>query len=102
MQHLSGALALRLRPGDADWTDGRKSQPMEEPFQPMLACPGRLPRDDSTHGYEVKWDGVRAIAYVADGRLRLTGPSGADFTPRYPELGAVAEQTGSRGMVLDG
>ena len=75
---------------------------MDEAFQPMLACPGGLPHDDSAHGYEIKWDGVRAIAHVAAGRLLLTGRGGTDFTPRYPELRALAEQAEDRRMVLDG
>ena len=36
--------------------------------------------------YEIKWDGVRAIAFVEGGRLRLQARSGRDITPRYPEL----------------
>ena len=71
--------------------DHNRAHPMPEPFQPMLACPGALPRDDAAHGYELKWDGVRAIARVEGGHLGLTGRGGSDFTPRYPELRALAE-----------
>ena len=79
-----------------------RAQPMTEPFQPMLACPGELPRDDAGHGYELKWDGVRAIARIEGGRFSLTGRGGTDFTPRYPEVGALAESLGARRMVVDG
>ena len=75
---------------------------MPEPFPPMLACPGELPRDDAAHGYEVKWDGVRAIAHIDSGRLRLTGRNGSDFTPRYPELSALAEALSPQRMIIDG
>ena len=72
---------------------------MPGPFQPMLACPGELPRDAAAYGYEVKWDGVRAMARIDHGRLGLTGRNGTDFTPRYPEIQALA---GVRRMILDG
>ena len=78
------------------------AQPVPEPFLPMLACPGELPRDDAAHGYEVKWDGVRAIARIDNGDFSLTGRNGTDFTPRYPELRALAEAAGPRRMILDG
>lgn len=80
----------------------RSAAPMPEPFQPMLACPGELPRDDAAHGYEIKWDGVRAIAHVDGGHLTLTGRNRADFTARYPEVRALAEALGAQRMILDG
>ena len=79
-----------------------RTQPMPEPFQPMLACPGELPRDDASHGYELKWDGVRAIAHVEGGHFSLTGRNGSDFTPRYPEVRGLAEALDARQMILDG
>jgi ATP-dependent DNA ligase len=39
-------------------------------IRPMLASPSPgLPRDNSRYGWEFKWDGVRAIAYLSGGRL---------------------------------
>jgi bifunctional non-homologous end joining protein LigD len=65
----------------------------------MLATPGTLPEGPQWL-YEVKWDGWRLIAEIADGRLRLTTRTGRDVTLHFPELaplaGAVAD------AVLDG
>ena len=72
---------------------------MPEAIEPMLARLGPLPREESAYGYEVKWDGVRAIAHVDDA-VRLTGRNGTDFTGRYPEVAPLAE--GAPRMVLDG
>ena len=85
-------------------TDNRAVPGEHKPpeLQPMLACPGGLPRDDAVHGYEVKWDGVRAIARIGGGHFSLTGRDGTDFTPRYPELGALSEVLEGRALVLDG
>ena len=38
-------------------------EPMPAKVAPMLARAGTLPRDDDRWAFEIKWDGVRAIAY---------------------------------------
>ena len=42
---------------------------MPDQVLPMLARAGQLPRDDEGWGFEIKWDGVRAIAFSEPGRL---------------------------------
>ena len=69
----------------------------------MLAVPAtELPEPEPAWAAEFKWDGVRAVAYVSAGRLRLLSRSGRDMTRAYPELADLARQAGSREMVLDG
>ncbi|MCM0638133.1 non-homologous end-joining DNA ligase [Cellulomonas sp. zg-Y766] len=62
-------------------------------MEPMLAtpapAPGRLPRGTGWV-YEVKWDGVRVLADVHGGRVRLTSRNERDVTPAYPELDGLA------------
>lgn len=77
-------------------------EPMPEEIAPMLAKLGKLPRADADYGYEIKWDGVRALAFVDSGRVRLVGRNGSDFTPRYPEVRALGGELGARRLVLDG
>jgi bifunctional non-homologous end joining protein LigD len=82
----------------------------DEPFPtggivPMLATPSaELPPDDEAWAYELKWDGVRAVAYVdgGRGRLHLESRNLNDVTPRYPEVHALARDCGGRRLVLDG
>ncbi|MGN6372249.1 MAG: DNA ligase D [Solirubrobacteraceae bacterium] len=76
--------------------------PMPARLRPMLARPGNLPDDEQAWAFEVKWDGVRAIAYCSDGRLRLESRNLNDVTSRYPELRPLAEQLAEREAVLDG
>jgi bifunctional non-homologous end joining protein LigD len=76
--------------------------PMPEHVVPMLAKLGDLPRDEDRYGFEVKWDGVRAIAYVEPGRLRLESRNLNDVTTQYPEVRALARELGARTAVLDG
>ena len=73
------------------------------PVPPMLAVPAaELPEPEPAWAAEFKWDGVRAVAYLSAGRLRLLSRSGRDMTRAYPELADLAQQAGSREMVLDG
>lgn len=70
---------------------------------PMLAVPAtELPEPEPAWAAEFKWDGVRAVAYLSAGRLRLLSRSGRDMTPAYPELADLADQAGSAEMILDG
>ncbi len=55
----------------------------------MLAAPGTLPSDDTGWSYEVKYDGIRAAAYVSD-TLRLISRNGNDITAAWPELAGLA------------
>lgn len=70
---------------------------------PMLAVPAtELPEPEPAWAAEFKWDGVRAVAYLSAGSLRLLSRSGRDMTRAYPELADLAQRAGSREMVLDG
>jgi bifunctional non-homologous end joining protein LigD len=76
--------------------------PMPERIEPMTARIGDLPVDAGAFGYEVKWDGIRAVAQLDHGHLALTGRNGTDFTPRYPELRPLGGALGSTRAILDG
>jgi hypothetical protein len=39
-------------------------------YQPMIAQAGPVPSDDRW-AVEMKWDGIRALLYVEDGRVRI-------------------------------
>ena len=67
----------------------------------MKAESGDLPPDDGRWWYEVKWDGMRVMAVVADGRIRLRGGRGSDVTVTFPELASIPEAVATD-CVLDG
>lgn len=78
-------------------------EPLPELIRPMLATPSeKLPGPDEQWGYEFKWDGVRAVAYVDGGRLRLVSRNDRDITVSYPELRPMGEAIGVRTLALDG
>jgi bifunctional non-homologous end joining protein LigD len=87
----------RMDPPPAGWT------PMPERIDPMHPVEGRrLPPDDGSWAYELAWNGVRALAYVSGGRLRLLDADGRERTAGYPELRAMAERLAPTECVLDG
>jgi bifunctional non-homologous end joining protein LigD len=50
----------------------------------------------------MKWDGVRAIAYVDDGRVRVTTRNEREVAATYPELRALGDALDGTRLVLDG
>jgi ATP-dependent DNA ligase len=65
----------------------------------MLAMPA-APFDSPEYSFEVKWDGVRALAAVDRAGWQLWGRQRADYTARYPELAVLAGLP--LGTVVDG
>ena len=107
-ERVRGRYVLFRTKGD-DWMIHRmdppedpEREPMPAELEPMLARTGPLPPDDGRWAFEIKWDGVRAIAFVQGGRLVLQARSGRDVTARYPELRPLAEALAGREVVLDG
>src|SRR3954452_10051923 len=76
--------------------------PFPEAVVPMLAKLAKLPAKDEGWAVEVKWDGVRAIAYCRPGRLELQSRNLNDVTAQYPEVRRLSRQLGARDAVLDG
>ncbi|HUG83408.1 MAG TPA: non-homologous end-joining DNA ligase [Euzebya sp.] len=81
-------------------------------FAPCLATNAAHPFDDDDWCFEVKWDGVRAIAVTTrpglgprdgnDGRTGLTSRAGNDIAQAYPELWPLWERVLAFNAVLDG
>jgi bifunctional non-homologous end joining protein LigD len=80
-------------------------QEIREPppgLRPMLAIAATLPSDDVGWAYEMKWDGLRALAFISGGKLRLTSRTTRNITHVYPELAGLAAASGTTQAVLDG
>jgi len=71
-------------------------------MRPMLASQGTaIPRGPGwTH--EIKWDGMRVLADVTGGRLRLLSRNENDVTTSFPELGSLVGPGMPDDMLLDG
>jgi bifunctional non-homologous end joining protein LigD len=65
---------------------------MPEHIVPMLARLSKMPPDEDAYGFEVKWDGIRAVVYSrprADD-LAIENRNLRDITFKYPELHRLA------------
>jgi bifunctional non-homologous end joining protein LigD len=78
------------------------TEPMPSGLRPMLARLAELPENEGDYGYEVKWDGIRALLYSDHGHVRLESRTGRDITPQFPEVRKLGRELGSRRVVLDG
>ena len=101
--HLSGDeknwLILRKRDQDGGGVPAKKPGR----YAPMLATLEReVPRGEGWL-YEVKWDGYRAITYVAGGEVGLVSRNGNDLTGRFPTVAkAIGKALRTPNAVLDG
>ena len=68
-------------------------------YQPMLAATAPAPFSGSGWLFEIKWDGVRAIAYVGK-TVSVRSRNDTDLTGKFPELAELAAL--APGTVLDG
>lgn len=68
----------------------------------MLATLGEGPFDSADHLFEVKWDGVRTLAFCEAGVTRLFSRTGREVTHQYPEFSELHKQLGRSNAVLDG
>src|SRR3984893_11446308 len=78
------------------------AEPMPTRIAPMLARAGALPSEQGEWAFEIKWDGVRAIAYSRPGELRLESRNLKEITDSYPELARLNRALSSHSAVLDG
>lgn len=73
---------------------------LPETIKPMLAETAEKPFDSKDHLFEIKWDGIRCLVFVQDGKVHLQNRRLSSMTARYPELQVLREWPD--GTVLDG
>ncbi|MDU4960549.1 MAG: non-homologous end-joining DNA ligase [Sporomusaceae bacterium] len=72
-------------------------------YRPMLAkLASKLPPDSDNYGFEIKWDGIRAMSYIEAGKVRFISRNGFDITFRYPELHALPRRLQNQVVIFDG
>lgn len=71
-------------------------------LRPMQPVSIDEPFDSDDHIFELKWGGVRALAFIEGSSLTLVGPNGRDISEWYPELQSLPRQVRGRTAVLDG
>lgn len=71
-------------------------------MRPMLASQGTAIPRGRQWAHEIKWDGMRVLADVADGQPMLLSRNGNDVTATFPELSTLAGPGMPDDMLLDG
>jgi bifunctional non-homologous end joining protein LigD len=71
-------------------------------IHPALASPGGRPFSSPEWLFEIKWDGVRTLAQLREGKIRLWSRSHRDITREYPEMAELPQHVDAREAWLDG
>ena len=81
---------------------GARKCSMPPRVEPMLATLTDRPFSDPNWLFEIKWDGVRALARIENDALTLRSRTGVDMDKRYPELASLPDALAARQAILDG
>src|SRR5947209_19477074 len=67
----------------------------------MLAKTGK-PFDNNDYFFEPKWDGLRAILFLQEGRVEFQNRNLRDATRSYPELQKISNRIRAKTAIMDG
>ncbi|MBV9444140.1 MAG: non-homologous end-joining DNA ligase, partial [Acidobacteriaceae bacterium] len=85
----------------ADLPGARKAALPSVP-EPMLATAVTRPPAGTQWLYEIKWDGIRALCRIKDGKLEIHSRRGNRCDQQYPELASLPEHVSADSALLDG
>jgi bifunctional non-homologous end joining protein LigD len=68
----------------------------------MMAFAAKQPPTDPGWLFEVKWDGVRSLCFIEEGRLRMISRNGNAMDRQYPELAELPERLDAGTAIVDG
>ncbi|MEN6461790.1 MAG: DNA ligase, partial [Syntrophomonas sp.] len=71
-------------------------------FKPMEPIPYPEPFDNEDYIYQVKWDGVRILAFINQNEVQLLNKHNHVRTVQYPELSVLSQQIKGQRAILDG
>jgi len=91
--------AIPIHPAELQ---GARKGAMPSRLEPMLATLADRPFSDPNWLFEIKWDGVRALARIENGDLALRSRNAVDTAKRYPELASLPKALAARQAILDG
>ena len=76
--------------------------PMPRTLEPMKAQLVDAAFDDDRWLFEVKWDGIRLVSFIDNGKVSLQTRAGRIVDDEYPQLQAVSRLVNAKQTVLDG
>jgi bifunctional non-homologous end joining protein LigD len=81
---------------------GARKAPMPRSIPLTLASLSEKPFSNPDWLFEVKWDGVRGIAYFANGEVAVRSRAGREISVEYPEVRDLANQLEATEAIVDG
>ncbi|MCA1574028.1 MAG: non-homologous end-joining DNA ligase [Acidobacteria bacterium] len=81
---------------------GAKRVVMPKLINPMLATLVDEPFSDRDWLFETKWDGVRAVCFIRNGKARFISRNQIEMTAQYPELADIVQSIRGSSVILDG
>jgi bifunctional non-homologous end joining protein LigD len=109
---LSGRVLQEIEQGLPPTAAGNESDPgalegarqakMPAKIDPMLATLVDKPFNNPEWLFEIKWDGIRAITFITQGKIRVQSRTGRDITRQYPEVSDLPEHLHLAEAILDG
>jgi bifunctional non-homologous end joining protein LigD len=87
---------------DPEHLEGAAAAPMPSTVPVMLAYSDDKPPPGKDWLFEIKWDGVRALAFLEGERTRLASRKGTDIERQYPELSVLHHFVPVESAILDG
>lgn len=82
--------------------DAARKATMPAVIKPMLATLVDEPFSDPDWLFETKWDGVRAVCFIKNGKARFVSRNQNELTVQYPELADIAKSINGVTVILDG
>jgi bifunctional non-homologous end joining protein LigD len=71
-------------------------------IKPMLATLVNEAFSDPDWLFETKWDGVRAVCFIRNGKAQFISRNQIAMTAQYPELADIAQSIRGSSVILDG
>jgi bifunctional non-homologous end joining protein LigD len=100
MRDMTGSLAALGERVDS--LDAPRREPAPRDVTLMLATLAKSPPSGPDWSFEIKYDGVRVLAWRRDEEVRMFGRSGEEITARYPEVTAAFRALPCPQFLLDG
>ncbi len=81
---------------------GARKMAMPRSIPLTLASISEKPFSNPDWLFEVKWDGVRGVAYLANGEVSARSRAGREISLEYPEVRDLANQLDATEAIVDG
>jgi bifunctional non-homologous end joining protein LigD len=94
----------RREEGEGGLIDLAKAEtgPMPRTLEPMNAQLTEEAFDNDQWLFEIKWDGIRLVSFIDNGKVTIQTRSGRTVDTEYPELQAISRLVSAKQAILDG